>query len=243
MTKTRSEADDYSLALAAAAPDFIDAVNAFVLPAYPLIESVAATLVPAGFRVGSQNIHWEDSGAFTGEVSAPMLAELGATMTALGHAERRAMFGETDDTVRAKVIAALRNGMTPLICVGESAAVRADRDENPYVTRQVELALAGLKPEQVSLTMLAYEPVWAIGVGSTPATTEQADAMHAIIRGYLVQNFGEAGAGVPLLYGGSVNATQAPELTAAPNIDGLFVGRAAWTADGFAELARIVASG
>jgi triosephosphate isomerase len=172
-----------------------------------------------------------------------MLTEIGATMTALGHAERRAMFGETDDAVQAKTIAALRNDLTPLICVGESAAARDKGVADVFVTRQVELALAGLSPEQVSLTMLAYEPVWAIGVGSTPATTEQADAMHAVIRGYLVDNYGEAGAGVPLLYGGSVNATHAPELTAAPNIDGLFVGRAAWSANGFAELACIVASG
>lgn len=242
MTKTRSEADEYSRALAAAAPEFINAVNAFVLPAYPLIESVAAILVPAGFRVGSQNAHWEDSGAFTGEVSAPMLTEIGATMTALGHAERRAMFGETDDTVRARVAAALRSGMTPLICVGESAAVRDKGDENPYVTHQVEVALAGLSEQEVSMTMLAYEPVWAIGAGSTPATAEQADAMHAVIRNYLLHKYGEAGADVPLLYGGSVNAAGAPDLAAAPHIDGLFVGRAAWSAGGFAELAHIVAS-
>ncbi|MEN8233489.1 MAG: triose-phosphate isomerase [Actinomycetota bacterium] len=242
MTKTRAEADAYARALAEAAPAFIDSVNAFVLPAYPLIESVGKTLVPAGFRVGSQNVHWAESGAFTGEVSAPMLTEVGATMSAIGHAERRAMFGETDETVRRRVAGALRSGLTPLICVGESAVEREAGAEVPFVTRQLQIALAGLEPEAVAATMVAYEPVWAIGAGSTPATADQADAMHAVLRDALVTRHGEFGAAVPLLYGGSVDLAGAPELISAPNIDGLFVGRAAWSADGFIELARIVAA-
>ncbi|MEN8113383.1 MAG: triose-phosphate isomerase [Actinomycetota bacterium] len=242
MTKTRAEANAYAEALAEAAPTFVDSVNAFVLPAYPLIGPVGETLVPAGIRVGSQNVHWAESGAFTGEVSAAMLSEVGATMSAIGHAERRALFGETDETVRSRAAGALQHGLTPLICIGESAAERAAGTEVPFVTRQLEIALTGLASEAVAATMVAYEPVWAIGEGSTPATADQADAMHAVIREALNTRHGEFGAAVPLLYGGSVDIAGAPELISAPNIDGLFVGRAAWSADGFIELARIVAA-
>jgi len=243
MTKTRSEADLYAHTLATAAPGFVDAVNAFVLPAYPLIELVSSTLVPTGVQVGAQNVHWADSGAFTGEVSAPMLAEIGVALVAIGHAERRAMFGETDETVRDRVAGALRHGLTPLICVGESAAEREAGTEVRFVRRQVETALEGLDSEAVAATMIAYEPVWAIGEGSTPATAEQADTMHAVLRQILIDLYGTTGSDVPLLYGGSVDVDGAPELIAAPNIDGLFVGRAAWSVDGFIELAHIVAAG
>ncbi len=243
MTKTRSEAEEYARILAEAAPAFVDTVNAFVLPAYPLIEPVAATLAPAGVQVGAQNVHWADSGAFTGEVSAPMLLEIGATLTAIGHAERRAMFGETDETVRARVAGALRHGLTPLICVGESAAEREAGTEVGFVRRQLEIAFEGLDATAVASTMVAYEPVWAIGEGSTPATADQADTMHAVLRQTLVALYGQTGVDVPLLYGGSVDLESAPELIAAPNIDGLFVGRAAWSVDGFIELAHIVAAG
>lgn len=243
MTKCRAEASAYAASLAAAASEFVDNVNAFVLPSYPLIESVAATLVPAGIEVGAQNVHWADTGAFTGEVSAPMLVEIGASLVCIGHAERRAMFGETDETVGARAAGALRSGLTPLICVGESAEDRSAGVEAAFVTRQLEIALTGLDAETVAATMVAYEPVWAIGEGSTPATPEQAGAMHAVLRGFLVERYGPSGAEVPLLYGGSVDVASAPALIAESNIDGLFVGRAAWTAAGFVELAHIVAAG
>lgn len=243
MTKNRAEASAYANTLATAAPEFVDKVNAFVLPAYPLIESVAATLIPAGIEVGAQNVHWADAGAFTGEVSAPMLAEIGTSLVCIGHAERRAMFGETDETVGARVTGALRSGLTPLICVGESAEDRNAGAEVAFVTRQLETALVGLDVETVATTMVAYEPVWAIGEGSTPATAEQAEAMHVVLRAFLVEQYGKQGAKVPLLYGGSVDIESAPALIAEPNIDGLFVGRAAWSAPGFVELAHIVASG
>ena len=242
MNKTRSAAQAYARALAAAAPEFAYRVNTFVLPPYPLIDPVATLLRGTGVQVGAQNIHWEKFGAFTGEVSAPMLTEIGATMTALGHAERRAHFGETDHTVRAKTAAALRFGLTPLICVGESAAERETGSEVPFVVRQTLIALSGLTDDEVARTMLAYEPVWAIGAGSTPATTEQANEMHAVLRRTLVDEYGTAGEAVPILYGGSVNLDSAPELTRAPDIDGLFVGRAAWNVEGLVQLAHVVAS-
>lgn len=241
MTKTRAEAEDYAIRLASAAPSFIDSVNAFVLPSYPLIEPVARALRSSGVKVGAQNVHWADTGAFTGEVSAPMLVEMGAALASIGHAERRAMFGETDDTVRARVGGALRHGLTPLVCVGESMEQRESGTEVLFVARQLEIALADLPPEAVASTMVAYEPIWAIGAGSSPATPEQADDMHSEIRRVLVDLHGETGGDVPLLYGGSVDVTSAPDLIAAPHIDGLFVGRAAWSVEGFIELAHVVA--
>ena len=243
MTKPRAEASSYAADLAAAAPDFIDSVTAFVLPPFPLIEPVSSVLAPSGIRVGAQNVHWAESGAFTGEVSASMLIEAGASLACIGHAERRAMFGETDQTVRSRVVGALRGGLTPLICIGESAEERETGTEVPFVTRQLEIALAGLESASVAKTIVAYEPVWAIGAGSTPATAEQADEIHAVLRRTLVDRHGSAGAAIPLLYGGSVTVAGAAELIAAPHIDGLFVGRAAWSADGFVELAHIVAAG
>ena len=241
MTKTRAEALAYSDKLANAAPGFVDSVNAFVLPAYPHLESVHRVMAPARIEVGAQNVHWADEGAFTGEVSAPMLSELGVSLCAIGHAERRAMFGETNETVRDRSAAALRNGITPLICVGESAEIRRAGGQADYVTDQIIVALEGLDNSDIKNVMLAYEPVWAIGEGSTPATADQAEAMHQTMRQALIESFGEAGELVPLLYGGSVNLDNARPLIECPTIDGLFVGRSAWVAEGFIELAHIVA--
>lgn len=243
MNKTRREAVSFAETLAKEAPGLVDNVNPFVLPPFPLIDPVARALEGTGVTVGAQNIHWEEFGAFTGEVSAPMLTEIGAEMTAIGHAERRRYFGETDHTVRAKAATALRLGLTPLICVGESGEERETGSYVPFVVRQTLIALAGLTEDQVARVMLAYEPVWAIGVGSTPATTGQANEMHAVLRETIVVEYGTGGEQVPILYGGSVNLDNAAELAAAPDIDGLFVGRAAWDVDGFIRLAHIVAGG
>ncbi|TPW09730.1 MAG: triosephosphate isomerase (TIM) [Acidimicrobiaceae bacterium] len=225
MTKRLSEAVAYAEALAGLAAHFAHLTNSFVLPAFPLIESVARVLRPAGVSVGAQNVHWMPSGAFTGEVSAPMLIDVGASIVAIGHAERRAMFGETDQTVRDKVGAALASGLRTLVCVGES----------------VKIALGGLTVTDLAGVLVAYEPVWAIGEGSTPATPAQANDMHGQIRAAIAHLFGGAGTAVPLLYGGSVTRDGAPALIAQDQIDGLFVGRAAWTVEGFAAIARTVA--
>ena len=241
MNKTRADAIDFARTLATVAPEFDDEVNAFVLPPFPLIDPVVQELADVNITVGSQNVHWAEFGAFTGEVSAPMLTELGVKMTAIGHAERRRYFGETDQTVRAKAAAALRFGLTPLICVGESAEERETGSHIPFVVRQTLIALAGLTADEVARTMLAYEPVWAIGEGSTPATTEQADEMHTVLRNTLTDEYGEAGGAVPILYGGSVNLDNGPDLAVAPHIDGLFVGRTAWNVGGYIKLARMVA--
>ncbi|MEN8040257.1 MAG: triose-phosphate isomerase [Actinomycetota bacterium] len=241
MTKTRAQAIEYAKIVAGEAPGFADEINTFVLPAYPLIEPVARILSPAGVQVGAQNVHWADEGAFTGEVSAPMLTEIGATLVSIGHAERRAMFGETNETVRERAVGALRSGLTPLICVGEPAEQRDAGTAVAFVRRQIEIAVTGLGSEDLASIMIAYEPVWAIGEGSQAASPPQASEMHDAIRLMLMDIDPVSGAGIPILYGGSVDEQSASKLLSQAEIDGLFVGRAAWSADGFLRLARIAA--
>lgn len=243
MTKTRTEAEDYARDLSAAAPGFAGTLNTFVLPSYPHIDPVARILRGSGVLVGAQNVHWADQGAFTGEVSASMLVEIGATLVSVGHAERRAMFAETDDTVRARVAAALRHGLTALVCVGESIDERTSGSEVAFVARQLSVALSGVPAESVPSIMVAYEPVWAIGTDGTPASAEHADSMHTEIRRILIEMHGDAGGIVPLLYGGGVDEDNAADLIASPHVDGLFVGRAGWSLAGFLELASVVAAG
>ncbi|MGZ8768761.1 triose-phosphate isomerase [Aeromicrobium sp.] len=241
MTKRLLEAVTYAEALAAQAADYSHLTNSFVLPPFPFIDAVARVLRPVGLSVGAQNVHWMSSGPFTGEVSAPMLVDVGASMVAIGHAERREHFGETDHSVRDKVVAALASGLRALVCVGESAAERVTRTEIEYVVRQVKIALDGVSAGDLPGVLIAYEPIWAIGEGSTPASPEQANDMHGEIRRTIVQLFGDVGETTPLLYGGSVTREGAPGLIVQDEIDGLFVGRAAWTVDGFAAIARAVA--
>ncbi len=241
MTKRLSEAIEYAEALAGRAPSFASLTNSFVLPPFPFIDAVARRLVPAGLAVGAQNVHWSAQGAFTGEVSAPMLVDVGATMVAIGHAERRAMFGETDHTVAARTAGALAGGLRALVCVGEPAAERATGTHCEFVVRQLKIAVSQLPAELLPGLLVAYEPVWAIGEGSTAAAPAEANEMHGELRAALADRYGEAGRRVPVLYGGSVTVDGARDVIEQPEIDGLFVGRAAWTVDGFAAIAVIVA--
>lgn len=239
MTQTRAQAIAYADALRIASPGIPSEVELFVLPPFTLIEPVARILAGSRVRVGAQNVHWEDSGAFTGEISAPMLADIGATVAEIGHSERRRLFGESDETVRRKVAAALRHGLTPLVCVGEPWSVRESGGTASFVATQVRLALADASAG--GEIWLAYEPVWAIGEHGRPATLEQAEEIHAVIRMTVADVFGNAGVEIPVLYGGSVTPDNAAGLMSAPSVDGLFVGRAAWTVDGLLAVARAAA--
>jgi triosephosphate isomerase len=199
--------------------------------------SVAAQCFQRDARIalGVQHIHWEDRGAFTGEISAPMAREAGATFALVGHSERRHLFGETDEQVRLKVAAARRHGLVPVICVGETLAERRAGQAEAVIVRQLEAALPSLDPSERAL--LAYEPVWAIGTGET-ATPRDASAAHAALRARLAEAWGEGGAlGVAILYGGSVRPDNAAELLAAPGVDGLLVGGASLDPDSFARIA------
>jgi triosephosphate isomerase len=188
-------------------------------------------------QVGVQNIHWEDKGAFTGENSAPIARAAGARFALVGHSERRHLFGETDDETARKCAAAVRAGLTPLLCVGETIQQREAGETGNVVLRQLRAGLSQLDPHQIASSLVAYEPVWAIGTGKT-ATPADASAVHAMLRAELRTLTGERGAAVPILYGGSVNSGNASALLAAADVDGVLVGGASLDAEGWASIVR-----
>lgn len=211
-------------------------VTPFVLPPFPFVEEVAERLAGTPVRVGVQNVHWKQEGAFTGEVSPRMAAEMGATLAEIGHSERRTLFGETDEMVRAKTQAVLAANLTPVVCLGDSRLENDAGVAAVTVIRQAKIALSGLTLEEVARCVLAYEPVWSIGVGGTPADPAAVSVTLAELRGALIAAYGDAGSAIRLLYGGSVSIDNVELLAATPNVGGLFVGRAAWTPEGLLEL-------
>ena len=186
--------------------------------------------------LGAQNVHWEDRGAYTGEISPLMLAKLNVSYVIVGHSERRQYFAETDDMVNKKVGAVVRAGMTPIMCVGETLDEREAGSPDVKVVDQLRQGLAGLEPEAVAGLVVAYEPIWAIGTGRT-ATAADAQAMGAALRSAVTADFGaEAAAAVRIQYGGSVNASNVADIMAQPDIDGALVGGASLDPDEFAQI-------
>ena len=192
-----------------------------------------------GFALGAQHCHWEDKGAFTGEVSPVFLSKLGVQYVICGHSERRDVFGETDEMVNSKVAAIQKLGMTPIMCVGESLAQREAGETEAWVLGQVRAGLAGRNATQVGSLVIAYEPIWAIGTGRT-ATADDAQAVCAAIRGCVAEIAGkEAADSVRIQYGGSVKAGTIAELIAQPDVDGALVGGASLDADEFARIVKL----
>lgn len=187
--------------------------------------------------VGVQNIYWEDKGAFTGELSAGMARDAGATCVLIGHSERRHVFGETDEETAKKVAAAVRAGLTPVLCVGETLEERERGETAAVVLRQLRAGISLIDPHHVAGMLIAYEPVWAIGTGRT-ATPDDASAIHVIIRQDLVGLLGERANAIPILYGGSANRGNASALLAAGEVDGLLVGGASLDAEGWSSIVR-----
>jgi triosephosphate isomerase len=210
---------------------YINSVEIVLCPPYTSLTTVRDLIKDTGIGLGVQNIHWEASGAYTGEISAKMAAEL-AGYAIIGHSERRTYFGETDETVNKKTLAALMAGLFPIVCVGETLAENEAGRTSEVVSRQVKLGLAGLKPEQMRDIVVAYEPVWAIGTGRA-ATPEGANAVHRdVIRKLLAELFGQKTADeTRILYGGSVTGDNAKELFAQSDIDGGLVGGASLKPD------------
>ena len=217
-------------------------VEVVVCPPFTSIEAAAKALDGSTIKLGAQNMHSEASGAFTGEISAGMLRALFATHVILGHSERRAYFAETDALINKKVLAALKNQLKPILCVGETLAEREAGSTLKVVQTQLEGGLDGVNKELAASVVIAYEPVWAIGTGKV-ATTEQAQEVHAFIRGLLVKLFGEPVAQkVRILYGGSMKPANAPELLAQKDIDGGLIGGASLEARSFVELVNAAAA-
>lgn len=217
--------------------DIPDSVELLIFPPSVSLR-VAATVAAGGarVRVGVQNIHWEDHGAFTGETSAPMAAEAGASHALIGHSERRHVFGETNEETDLKVAAARRHGLTPVLCVGETLEERKAGRVDEVILAQLGAAIDSLRSGGERF-MIAYEPVWAIGTGET-ATPADASAAHGTLRGRLVEVMGAGdAAAVPILYGGSVKPANAGELLAAEDVDGVLVGGASLEPASFAAIA------
>ncbi len=215
-----------------------DAVEVVVCPAFTALAAVADALKGSRIGLGAQNMHWEQEGAFTGEVSPVMLKDLGCRYVILGHSERRQYFGEDDFLVNRKLKAALEHGLTPIVCIGETLGERQDGRTLQVVERQLQRGLSSISTEAAYGITLAYEPVWAIGTGHT-ATAEQAAEVHSFIRKHLAELWGEAAApAVRILYGGSVKSDNIDGLMAEPDIDGALVGGASLKADSFARIVR-----
>jgi triosephosphate isomerase len=192
-----------------------------------------------GFALGAQHCHFDDKGAFTGEVSPVFLAKLGVKYVICGHSERREIFGETDEMVNKKVGAILQHGMTPIMCVGETLAEREAGATEAKVVGQVKAGLAGRSAQQVASMVIAYEPIWAIGTGRT-ATSADAQTVCSAIRACVMGEFGlDAGESVRIQYGGSVKAGTIAELIAQPDVDGALVGGASLDADEFARICKL----
>ncbi|TWS18778.1 triosephosphate isomerase [Tsukamurella asaccharolytica] len=242
MTKTLAEARQFVERLQQF-DDPPESVRAFFLPAHTSLAAVDFWLGPnTKYLIGAQNADWAEEGPRTGEVSMGMVADAGAQIVEVGHAERRAAFGETDEVVAAKVTAALQHGLIPLICVGESAVVRRSGAAVDYAVGQLRAALAGVSSSEETTILVAYEPIWAIGSSGRPALPEEVSQVTGALRETLVEHSsGTADAERVVLYGGSVRPDNAADLLACSGVGGLFIGRAAWDADGFRGLVSLAA--
>ena len=230
------------VALSAADPAATSAPVVVLCPPFPLLEPVGRALAGTGLRLGAQNLHAEAHGAFTGEVSGPMLAAAGCAWVIVGHSERRHGMGETDAQVAGKLRAARRDGLTPIVCVGETLEERESNRTEEVLVRQVTTAWHGASREQARATVVAYEPVWAIGTGKV-ASPEQARDAHRVIRVTLDRVVGgDAGADMAILYGGSVNAANAAPLFAEGDVDGALVGGASLEAASFWKIVAAAAA-
>lgn len=220
-------------------PEIPEAVDVLVCPPEISLTTASEVLNNYDVYLGAQNVHYEDEGAYTGEVSTGMLKEAGCSYVIIGHSERREYFGETDKTVNAKVIKALSDDLKPVLCVGESLAQRKKEVHKKMVKKQVQAALNSVKDNNVSDVVIAYEPIWAIGTGET-ATPQQAQEMHEMIRSVISELYDEDAAdAIQILYGGSMKPRNAEELLSQPDVDGGLIGGASLKAESFTDIINI----
>jgi triosephosphate isomerase len=237
MWGTRTEAAALSTALTAVVGR-TPGREVMIAPPFTALEVVRSVIDGSAIQLGAQNLHWEPKGAFTGEISAPMLVEAGCTYVIIGHSERRQLFGETNETVNKRLHAALAAGLTPVVCVGETLQERDADATVQVVERQVVAGLAGIAPAALAKSVIAYEPVWAIGTGKT-ATPAQAQEVHRTIRDQLAKVADQDTADrVRILYGGSVKPDNIDSLMAEPDVDGALVGGASLVAEQFIRIVQ-----
>jgi triosephosphate isomerase len=235
MNKTTAEARDLASKLVPLIARIKDR-DIVLAPPFTALQSVAGVIKGTGIALSAQNLHWEDKGAFTGEISAEMLLDLGCKYVIIGHSERRQFFSENDETVNKKLRQALNKGLLPIVCVGETLKEREAGKANEVIERQVTGALKGVTAAEMQKVIIAYEPVWAIGTGKT-ATPDQANEIHSFIRKKSEAAYGkEIAGGLRIQYGGSVTPENVSTLMAMPDIDGALVGGASLKPESFAAL-------
>ena len=243
MNKTASEAAAFVRQLKERLPAPSTTVELVVAPPFTALESVRIALGPSSpIQLGAQNMFWEDRGAYTGEVSAPMLKDLGCRYVILGHSERRILFGEQSDCIQKKIRAALNHGLRPILCIGETLAERENGTTDDVLTQQLHDGLSGLTSEALAAVTIAYEPVWAIGTGKS-ATVDQAVAAHRTIRRVLAATASPAIADCTrILYGGSVTPQNIEALLASDQVDGALIGGACLQVESFATIATVASA-
>lgn len=243
MNKTRPEAKELLEAIKPLVANAEGKVEVIACVPYTNLETAVAATAGSNVKVGAENVHFEKSGAFTGEISADMLVEVGVEYVVLGHSERRQYFGETDETVNKRTKAALAAGLKPIVCVGELLWEREANITEEVIARQIKLDLAGVSADDIKKTIIAYEPVWAIGTGKT-ATADQAQEVCAFIRATLAKLYCAAVAdAVTIQYGGSMNAGNAAELLSKPDVDGGLIGGASLKANDFNTIVQAAVNG
>ncbi len=241
MNKTPADAKELISAIAPLVKD----AGCDVVACTPFVDLASAQEAAAGtnIQIGAENCHWEKSGAYTGEISAEMLASMGVNIVIIGHSERRQYFGETDVTVQKRVRAALDAGLTVILCVGETLEQREQGITSELVAMQTKIALGGVSEEELKRVIIAYEPVWAIGTGKT-ATAQQANEVCHTIREVIGAVYSQAAAdGITIQYGGSMNAGNAAELLAQPDVDGGLIGGASLKPNDFATIVKAATEG
>lgn len=212
----------------------------FILPSYTALADACRLADPDLLWVGAQNMHWEEEGPYTGEVSVAMLKDIGVNLVMVGHVERRQHFGETDEMVNRRILTALRNNLNVLVCIGETLAQKQAGKSKEVLRTQLVSGLNEVPSDQLDRLWVAYEPVWSVGVYGTPSAPDFANAMHAVIRQTLAEIFPSNYRKIPVLYGGSVNLENTADLISMPEMDGLFIGRHAWEAENFNRILRII---
>lgn len=237
MNKTLAEGLEFSRALADAENSFHSSIRPFIVPPFTILREMASVLSGCRTRVGAQNMHWEDFGAWTGEISAPMIKDCGAQMVELGHFERRCAFNETDEMIGLKVANAIKSDLVPIICVGETALDFQSLKTADILRRQVSSALKSVDAaHQNCEILLAYEPGWAIGDAGTPASLEQVSPNIETIKNVTYDLLKRE---LPCLYGGSVNPENCEKFAKCKTLDGLFIGRAAWDVKNFVHIIHL----
>ena len=238
MNTAGDDAAELASEVRALVDDLCDSRDIVICPPFTVIDRVRTALAGSCIALGAQNMHWEEAGAYTGEVSAKMLLTSACTYAILGHSERRQLFAESDEAVNKKLRAALRSGLAPIVCIGETLAQRESDQTEAVVLGQLRAALHHVPPDDVARIAIAYEPVWAIGTGRT-ASPDEADHVHRLIRDDIRVTCGEAAASAArILYGGSVKPDNAADLFARPEIDGGLIGGASLQAESFGAVVR-----